>query len=198
MAAADWGDFADAFRADRRGDGPGTPQRIGDGWPGGSSGPWAEASRGGRADRPNPQAPSTLAIIASIVNDAKSRAGVGIDTGGRHHRPHCTPMAATMSLGSLAAGLTASGGPSSDDPAETVKPASGRTAGHGQSSTPTAKRRSPGRQGVGISSNVVGGWRRVTVIETCRQQRRNVFVFVTTAVAARLARQPTLSLLPRV
>jgi len=38
----------------------------------------------------------------------------------------------------------------------------------------------------------------LTVIETCRQQRRNAFAFVTAAVAARLAHQPTPSLLPRV
>jgi transposase len=38
----------------------------------------------------------------------------------------------------------------------------------------------------------------LTVIETCRQQRRNVFVFVTAAVEAHLARQPAPSLRPRV
>jgi len=38
----------------------------------------------------------------------------------------------------------------------------------------------------------------LTVIETCRQQRRNVFAFVTAAVEAQLAHQPTPSLLPRV
>ncbi len=37
----------------------------------------------------------------------------------------------------------------------------------------------------------------LTVIETCRQQRRNVFAFVTAAVEAHLARQPAPSLLPR-
>jgi len=36
----------------------------------------------------------------------------------------------------------------------------------------------------------------LTVIETCRQQRRNVFAFVTEAVAAHLAGQPVPSLLP--
>ena len=44
----------------------------------------------------------------------------GIETSGRHQRPHC--------LGSLADGLTASGGSSSDDPAGTVKPAAGPQA----------------------------------------------------------------------
>jgi transposase len=38
----------------------------------------------------------------------------------------------------------------------------------------------------------------LTVIETCRQQHRNVFAFVTAAVEAHLAHQPTPSLLPRV
>jgi len=38
----------------------------------------------------------------------------------------------------------------------------------------------------------------MTVIETCRQQRRNVFVFVTNAVEAHLAHQPAPSLLPGV
>jgi transposase len=38
----------------------------------------------------------------------------------------------------------------------------------------------------------------LTVIETCRQQRRNVFSFLTTAVEAHLAHQPAPSLLPRV
>lgn len=38
----------------------------------------------------------------------------------------------------------------------------------------------------------------LTVIETCRQQHRNVFAFVTAAVEAQLAHQPTPSLLPRV
>ncbi len=38
----------------------------------------------------------------------------------------------------------------------------------------------------------------LTVIETCRQQNRNVFDFVTQAVAANLAAQPAPSLLPRV
>ena len=37
----------------------------------------------------------------------------------------------------------------------------------------------------------------LTVIETCRQQRRNVFAFVTAAVEAHLAHQPTPSLFPR-
>ena len=37
----------------------------------------------------------------------------------------------------------------------------------------------------------------LTVIETCRQQRRNVFAFVTAAVEAHLARQPAPSLVPR-
>ncbi len=37
----------------------------------------------------------------------------------------------------------------------------------------------------------------LTVIETCRQQRRNVFAFVTSAVEAHLAHQPTPSLLTR-
>ncbi len=37
----------------------------------------------------------------------------------------------------------------------------------------------------------------LTAIETCRQQRRNVFAFVTAAVEAHLARQPAPSLLPR-
>jgi transposase len=36
----------------------------------------------------------------------------------------------------------------------------------------------------------------LTVIETCRQQRRNAFAFVTSAVEAHLAHQPTPSLLP--
>jgi transposase len=38
----------------------------------------------------------------------------------------------------------------------------------------------------------------LTVIETCRQQRRNVFAFLTHAVAAHLAHQPAPSLLPGV
>jgi transposase len=38
----------------------------------------------------------------------------------------------------------------------------------------------------------------LTVIETCRQQRRNVFTFVTNAVQAHLAHQPAPSLLSRV
>ena len=37
----------------------------------------------------------------------------------------------------------------------------------------------------------------LTVIETCRQQRRNVFAFVTAAVEAHRAHQPAPSLLPR-
>lgn len=36
----------------------------------------------------------------------------------------------------------------------------------------------------------------LTVIETCRQQRRNVLAFVTRAVEAHLAHQPAPSLLP--
>jgi hypothetical protein len=36
------------------------------------------------------------------------------------------------------------------------------------------------------------------VIETCRQQGRNVFAFLTHAVAAHLAHQPAPSLLPGV
>lgn len=38
----------------------------------------------------------------------------------------------------------------------------------------------------------------LTVIETCRQQRRNVFAFLTNAVEVHLAHQPAPSLLPRV
>ena len=38
----------------------------------------------------------------------------------------------------------------------------------------------------------------LTVIETCRQQRRNVFSFLTAAVEAHLAHQPAPSLLPKV
>ena len=38
----------------------------------------------------------------------------------------------------------------------------------------------------------------LTVIETCRQQRRNVFTFLTNAVEAHLAHQPAPSLLPEV
>lgn len=38
----------------------------------------------------------------------------------------------------------------------------------------------------------------LTVIETCRQQRRNAFAFVTSAVESHLAHQPAPSLLPRV
>ena len=38
----------------------------------------------------------------------------------------------------------------------------------------------------------------LTVIETCRQQRRNVFTFVTAAVEAHLVHQPAPSLFPRV
>ena len=38
----------------------------------------------------------------------------------------------------------------------------------------------------------------LTVIETCRQRRCNVFTFVTAAVEAQLAHQPTPSLLPKV
>jgi len=38
----------------------------------------------------------------------------------------------------------------------------------------------------------------LTVIETCRQQRRNVFAFLTNAVEAHLAHQPAPSLLPGV
>jgi transposase len=36
----------------------------------------------------------------------------------------------------------------------------------------------------------------LSVIETCRQQRRNAFAFVTAAVEAHLALQPAPSLLP--
>ncbi|HEY7315585.1 MAG TPA: transposase [Gemmataceae bacterium] len=36
----------------------------------------------------------------------------------------------------------------------------------------------------------------LTVIETCRQQSRNVFAYVTVAVQAHFARQPIPSLLP--
>ena len=38
----------------------------------------------------------------------------------------------------------------------------------------------------------------LTVVETCRQQRRNAFAFVTAAVEAHLSHQPAPSLLPRV
>jgi len=38
----------------------------------------------------------------------------------------------------------------------------------------------------------------LTVIETCRQRRRNVFTFLTHAVEAHLAHQPAPSLLPGV
>ena len=38
----------------------------------------------------------------------------------------------------------------------------------------------------------------LTVIETCRQQRRNAFDYLTAAVKAHLAGQPAPSLLPRV
>ena len=38
----------------------------------------------------------------------------------------------------------------------------------------------------------------LTVIETCRQQSRNVFAYVTAAVQAHFADQPTPSLLPEV
>ena len=38
----------------------------------------------------------------------------------------------------------------------------------------------------------------LTVIETCRQQRRNTFDYLTTAVKAHLAGQPAPSLLARV
>ena len=38
--------------------------------------------------------------------------------------------------------------------------------------------------------------RMLTVIETCRLQERSVFSYVTNAVAARVAKQPTPSLLP--
>ena len=38
----------------------------------------------------------------------------------------------------------------------------------------------------------------LTVIETCRQQRRNAFAFVTAAVESHLAHQPAPSLLSRV
>jgi hypothetical protein len=38
----------------------------------------------------------------------------------------------------------------------------------------------------------------LTVIETCRQQRRNVFSFLTAAVEAHLAHQSAPSLLSRV
>ena len=38
----------------------------------------------------------------------------------------------------------------------------------------------------------------LTVIESCRQQGRNVFEYVTAAVQAHFAHQPTPSLLPRV
>jgi len=36
------------------------------------------------------------------------------------------------------------------------------------------------------------------VIETCRQQRRNTFEYLTAAIRARLAGEPAPSLLPRV
>jgi len=38
----------------------------------------------------------------------------------------------------------------------------------------------------------------LTVIETCRQQRRNAFAFVTAAIHSHLARKPAPSLRPRV
>ena len=38
----------------------------------------------------------------------------------------------------------------------------------------------------------------LTVVETCRQQRRNAFTFLTHALEAHLARQPAPSLLPGV
>jgi len=38
----------------------------------------------------------------------------------------------------------------------------------------------------------------LTVIETCRQQRRNAFDYLTAAIEARLTGQPAPSLLPRV
>jgi hypothetical protein len=38
----------------------------------------------------------------------------------------------------------------------------------------------------------------LTVIETCRQQRRNAFAFITAAVESHLAHQSVPSLLPRV
>ena len=38
--------------------------------------------------------------------------------------------------------------------------------------------------------------RMLTVIETCRLQEGSVFSYVTNAVAARVAKQPTPSLLP--
>jgi hypothetical protein len=38
----------------------------------------------------------------------------------------------------------------------------------------------------------------LTVIETCRQQNRNVFEYLTAAVKAHVAGQPAPSLLPRV
>ena len=40
--------------------------------------------------------------------------------------------------------------------------------------------------------------RLLTVIETCRRQKRNVYAWLTEAVEARLAGQPTPSLLPGV
>jgi hypothetical protein len=36
----------------------------------------------------------------------------------------------------------------------------------------------------------------LTAIESCRQQQRNVFAYVTAAVQAHFAHQPTTSLLP--
>jgi len=39
---------------------------------------------------------------------------------------------------------------------------------------------------------------QLTVIETCRQQGRNVFSFLTAAIQSHLARQPAPSLLPGV
>jgi hypothetical protein len=38
----------------------------------------------------------------------------------------------------------------------------------------------------------------LTVIETCRQQNRNVFAFLTAATEAHFARRPTPSLLPSI
>ena len=51
-----------------------------------------------------------------------------------------------------------------------------------------------------LGTQSAGGSRFVetmlTVIETCRQQSRNVFTYVTSAVQAHFADQPTSSLLP--
>ena len=143
---------------------------------------WPEASRAGRAHRPTGRAgypgrgerivgsrgrvdrPTRKPhrLIASIAHDAKSLAG-------RRHRDQRPTPAATLSWES--GGWLDGQRRLQQRRSRGDGQASGRTAGHGQSSTPTAWRQSPGREGVGISCNVVGVWQRVSAKGVAGTQR---------------------------